>query len=130
MQRSAAALQVVVAVPDRRVADRMAAVLLSERLCACAQTVGPIQSRYRWRGKVESAREYLLVLKTRPALFAAVARTVRALHPYQVPEIVALPLAAVDAPYLAWLRAETRSSRAPAAPRGATPERRTRRRVP
>jgi periplasmic divalent cation tolerance protein len=125
MRGAAPALQVIVAVPNARLAGRIAAALLERRLCACAQTLGPITSRYRWQGKIETAREVLLVVKTRRALFAAVERAVRELHPYEVPEIAALPLGPVHAPYLAWLRQATRAGtpvrrgrRPPRAPSG------------
>ena len=109
MRNSTAALQIVVAVPDSRLAGRIASALLAQRLCACAQTLGPVTSRYRWQGKLASGREYLLVVKTRGSLFTAVERAVRALHPSRVPEIAALPLGPVHEPYLAWLREVTRA---------------------
>jgi periplasmic divalent cation tolerance protein len=127
MPRSASALQVVIAVPDAAVARRIALQLLAQHLCACVQTIGPVTSRYRWRGKIDTAREYLLLVKTRAALFGAVERVVRRLHPYEVPEIAAQPLAPVHAAYLAWLRDETRATPTPRgarrrarAPRAAT----------
>jgi periplasmic divalent cation tolerance protein len=107
--RSTAALQVIVAVPNARVATEIGNALLAQRLCACAQTIGPITSRYRWQGKIETAREYLLLLKTRATLFAAVQQAVRRLHPYAVPEIAAQPLALVHEPYLNWLLEATRA---------------------
>ncbi len=110
MPRSPSMLQILVAVPSSQSAQRIATHLLASRLCACAQAVGPVTSRFRWRGKIETSREHLLLVKTRTALFGEVVRAVRALHPYQVPEIVALPCTAVYEPYLAWLRAETRAA--------------------
>jgi periplasmic divalent cation tolerance protein len=107
--RSAAALQVIVAVPNARVATEIGTALVAQRLCACAQTIGPITSRYRWQGKIETAREYLLLLKTRATLFAAVQQAVCRLHPYEVPEIAAQPLAPVHQPYLTWLLEATRA---------------------
>jgi periplasmic divalent cation tolerance protein len=109
-------LQVWVAVPRPAVARRVAARLLAERLCACAQILGPIESRYRWRGKLETAREWLLVVKTRRGCYKALERTVRELHPYDVPEILATEVVVGSAPYLAWLDRETRPER-PGAPR-------------
>jgi periplasmic divalent cation tolerance protein len=102
-RRATPAVQILVAVPSPAVARRLSAALLDARLCACAQTVGPITSRYVWRGQRATTREWLLLVKTRRALFGAVERAVRALHPYTVPEIAATPLAPVHAPYLAWL---------------------------
>ena len=102
------AIQVFIAVPSTAVARRIAASLLDARLCACAQTLGPVQSRYLWKGKPESAREWLLLVKTRAALYEGVEREVRRLHPYEVPEILAVPVAAGLGAYLGWLQRETR----------------------
>jgi len=121
-KRARAAIQVVVAVPSPAVARRLSAALLDAELCACAQTIGPITSRYVWQGRRESAREWLLLVKTRRSLFGAVERTVRALHPYTVPEIAAITLHPVHAPYLAWLEAAT-TAPARSVRRGATAKR-------
>jgi periplasmic divalent cation tolerance protein len=111
--RRAAARVVLVAVPPRR-ARALARALVSRRLAACASLVPGVRSVYRWKGRVEEARETLLVIKTAaprvPALLAAVAE----LHPYEVPEALALPVASGLAPYLAWLRDETLTRRASA----------------
>jgi len=106
-------VQVLVAVPSPIVARRISESLLERRLCACAQTLAPMTSRYRWRGKIESAREWLLVLKTRAALFPALERAVRELHPYDVPEILALHVDDAHAGYGRWLMAETSARRSP-----------------
>ena len=77
--------------------------LVEERLAACANVIGPIRSIYRWQGAVEEAEEHLVVLKARAADVPALAARVRALHSYEVPEVLALPVTAGSAPYLAWL---------------------------
>ncbi|HZM14983.1 MAG TPA: divalent-cation tolerance protein CutA [Candidatus Krumholzibacteria bacterium] len=102
-------VQVLVAVPSARLAARLSRSLLQQRLCACAQTLGPVTSRYRWRGRLEQAREWLLLLKTRRVLLAAVEREIRRQHPYEVPEILALPVQSGSAPYLEWLQRECAS---------------------
>jgi periplasmic divalent cation tolerance protein len=84
-------------------AGRLARALVEERLAACVNVVGPIRSIYRWQGAVEEADEHLLVVKARAAGFAALEARVRTLHSYDVPEVIALPLRAGSAPYLAWL---------------------------
>jgi periplasmic divalent cation tolerance protein len=84
-------------------AGRLARTLVEERLAACVNVVGPIRSIYRWQGAVEDAAEYLLLVKARSADIDAVERRVRALHSYELPEIIALPLRAGSPPYLAWL---------------------------
>src|SRR5882672_6477010 len=75
--------------------------LVEDRLAACANVVGPIRSIYRWEGAVEDAAEHLLVIKARAADFAALEALVRELHSFDVPEVIALPLRAGSAPYLA-----------------------------
>ena len=93
----------MVAVPSPAVGRRIATALLDEHLCACVQIVGPITSHYDWQGKRQRSREWLLWIKTRSGLAAHVTRTVAALHPYEVPEIVGMPLHPVYRPYLNWL---------------------------
>jgi len=101
-------LQVVTTVGSREEADRLAGALVGERLAACVQVVGPIWSRYWWQGEVETAEEWLCVVKTTEARYAAVEARVKALHSYEVPEITATPVVAGSAEYLDWVAAETR----------------------
>jgi periplasmic divalent cation tolerance protein len=82
---------------------RLGRALVEERLAACANVIGPIRSIYRWQGAVEEAEERLVVLKARAADVPALETRVRALHSYEVPEVLALPVTAGSAPYLAWL---------------------------
>lgn len=84
-------------------AARIGRTLVEERLAGCVNVVGPIRSIYRWEGAVEDAEEHLLLVKARAADVAAVEARVRALHSYALPEVIALPLRAGSAPYLAWL---------------------------
>ncbi len=101
-------IQVVTTLPNRDDAQRIASALVERRLAACAQvTCGPIRSTYRWKGKVESAAEWQCVIKTRRELFAAVEAAIRGMHPYEVPEILAIPVLEGRADYLAWVRDET-----------------------
>ncbi|MBI3768800.1 MAG: divalent-cation tolerance protein CutA [Deltaproteobacteria bacterium] len=93
--------------PSREEADRIAAALVDERLAACVNVVAPITSIYRWRGAVERAEEVLLLVKTRRARVARVGARIRALHSYDLPEVIALPIDAGSAAYLAWIAAET-----------------------
>ena len=87
-------------------AQRLADGLLEQRLAACVQTLA-IQSAYRWKGAVQREPEQLLLIKTRAALYPAVEAHLRAHHPYELPEIVYLPIAAGSPDYLRWLAAET-----------------------
>nr|WP_246152466.1 divalent-cation tolerance protein CutA [Sphingomonas montanisoli] len=87
-------------------AERLAEALVAERLAACVQ-MQPVTSIYRWQGAVERAAEVLLHIKTRSSLSAAVEARIRALHSYDVPEVVVVPVSAGSADYLAWIRGET-----------------------
>jgi periplasmic divalent cation tolerance protein len=85
-------------------ARKIARALVATRLAACGNVFeAPVRSIYRWKGKVESAKEFLLVLKTSRKHFAAVERAVRAIHTYEVPEIIALPIARGSHDYLKWI---------------------------
>ena len=101
-------VQTVTTTPSRATARRIARELVDRRLAACVQIVGPIESVYRWQGRTETAREWLCLIKTTRARFREVAATVEALHPYDTPEIVALPIVAGSKRYLEWLAASVR----------------------
>ena len=94
---------ILVTAGSRPEARRIARALLEHRLVACANIVPGVESHYWWQGKLNHAREWLLVMKTRRSRFRAVERAVKQLHSYQVPEIIALPLAAGQADYLRWI---------------------------
>jgi periplasmic divalent cation tolerance protein len=99
---------VLVTVPNDAVADRIAHTLVSEKLAACVNIVPSVRSIYAWEDEICNEGELLCLLKTRRALFPAMRARVLELHPYQIPEIIALPLAEGNAEYLAWLRDSTR----------------------
>jgi periplasmic divalent cation tolerance protein len=101
------ALVVLVTTPTAERAAELARALVEERLAACGNVVPGLRSVYRWEGKVQDEPEALLLLKTTRARFEALRARVVALHPYEVPEVVALPVEAGSAPYLAWIAAET-----------------------
>jgi periplasmic divalent cation tolerance protein len=82
---------------------RVATALVEEGLAACVNRLGPVQSVYRWQGKVEASEEELLIIKTRKELFGSLEKRVRELHSYSVPEIIALPVVEGSEGYLAWL---------------------------
>jgi periplasmic divalent cation tolerance protein len=87
-------------------AERIAALLLSEKLAACVQIMA-IDSRYVWKGKTAHEAEFLLLIKTRSALFDTVTARIAAIHPYETPEIVATPFAAGLPAYFAWIMENT-----------------------
>src|ERR1700691_931214 len=85
-------------------AKKIARAVVGQRLAACANIVtSPVQSVYRWKGKVESAKEFLLIIKTTRARFAKLKAEVKRLHSYDAPEIIALPIAAGATDYLNWI---------------------------
>jgi periplasmic divalent cation tolerance protein len=95
--------QVTTTLPDREAARRLGTRLVEERLAACAQVLGPVSSVYRWQGEVETATEWYCHLKTTAARVSAMVSRIRALHPYETPEIIALPVAEGDPAYLRWI---------------------------
>jgi len=86
-------------------AARLADLLIGAHLAACVQILPEMESVYRWQGKIERQAEILLVAKTTRAKFEELEREVRALHSYDTPEIIALPIVAGSTPYLEWLQA-------------------------
>lgn len=95
--------QVTTTLPDRDSANRLGGRLVEERLAACAQVVGPVSSVYRWQGEVETAAEWYCHLKTTAARAPALIARIRELHPYETPEIIALPVSEGDPGYLKWV---------------------------
>ena len=89
-------------------APGIASALVNERLAACVNLLDAAQSVYRWRGQVETATETLLIIKTTTDHYDEMERRLLALHPYEVPEIVAVPIARGYPPYLQWLEDATR----------------------
>jgi periplasmic divalent cation tolerance protein len=102
------ALVVLVTAPSAEKAAEIARAVVEERLAACGNVVPGLRSIYRWEGKVHDEGEALLVLKTARDRFDALRARVIALHPYDVPEVIAVPIEAGSAPYLAWIVGETR----------------------
>jgi periplasmic divalent cation tolerance protein len=93
--------------PDQTTAERIAEALVAERLAACANVVPGLISIYRWQGQVRRETELLLIIKTRGVVYSLLEARIRELHPYEVPEIVALPIQAGAAEYLGWLADST-----------------------
>jgi periplasmic divalent cation tolerance protein len=104
-EKSPEAIVVLLTAGSREEAARLAEMLVGSRLAACVQIMAEMESVYHWQGRIERAPEILLLAKTTPENFAELEREVRALHSYETPEIVALPLTDASAPYLEWLTA-------------------------
>ncbi len=96
-------IQVVTTVASKAEGERIALALLEKRLVGCVQIVGPIESLYWWRGKIEQSQEWLCVAKTERKLFAQIEETIKALHSYEVPEILGVPIVEGSRDYLRWL---------------------------
>ena len=99
-------IQVITTTGRKEDAEKIAGALVGSRLAACVQVSGPITSTYRWKGAVETAGEWQCVAKSRRDLYEQIEKAVRRLHPYEVPEILAVPIVAGSKSYLAWLEGE------------------------
>ncbi|WP_427311669.1 divalent-cation tolerance protein CutA [Cupriavidus sp. H39] len=121
-------LVVVTNAPDADTAARLSRAVLEARAAACVNRLAPVESEYWWQGRLEQAQEWPLLIKTTRARYAALEAVIRQHHPYDVPELVALPVSAGYGPYLEWVRSETAGQPAPcgdaggAAPGTAAPQ--------
>jgi periplasmic divalent cation tolerance protein len=93
--------------PDEASAERIARALVDNRLAACVNRMAPADSTFRWQGAVERAREVPVLIKTTRTRYPEVEQTIRALHPYHVPEVIAWPVEQGYGPYLRWVSDET-----------------------
>jgi len=100
-------VQVQFAIDDSTEADAIITSLLDRHLVACAQRLGPMMSRYWWEGRQESAEEWLVIAKTQASRAAEVREAIVAAHPYDVPEVLVLPVIEGHEAYLAWVAAQT-----------------------
>jgi periplasmic divalent cation tolerance protein len=101
------AIMITTTAGEKAVLENVGRILLARRLVACFQIVGPIRSMYWWKGKMEEVDEWLGLMKTRAALYDDVERVVKAEHPYEVPQVVALKLERLGPSYHRWILEET-----------------------
>lgn len=99
-------LIVVCNVPDEAVANRLTEALLQRQLVACVNQLPSVQSTYRWQGQIEQAQEIPLLLKTTAQNFPALCQAIQSEHPYQVPEIIAVPISHALSAYADWVKQE------------------------
>jgi periplasmic divalent cation tolerance protein len=99
---------VLVTVKNKKEAQRIATKLVSEKLIACANIIDNIDSIFWWKGKVDSSREVLLILKSQKKLFKRIEKLVKTIHSYCLPEIIALPIVAGEKKYLEWINTSVR----------------------
>ncbi|MEW6688945.1 MAG: divalent-cation tolerance protein CutA [Pseudomonadota bacterium] len=101
------ALLVLTNLPDRAAAERIAGLLVERKLAACVNILAPCRSVYRWKGQVQHEEEHPMLIKTTAERYAALEQGIRAAHPYELPEIIAVPVERGLAAYLEWVAAET-----------------------
>ena len=101
------ALMVLTNLPDRSAAEALAAQLVKRRVAACVNILAPCRSVYRWRGEVQREEEHPLLIKTTSERYSELEQAIRAGHPYELPEIVAVPIERGLPEYLRWLAEET-----------------------
>ena len=99
-------IQVLTTAETKSDAQAIARAVVEKRLAACVQIIGPITSTYWWQGEVETAEEWLCLIKTRADLYEQLEAAIREVHPYDVPEILAVPVVAGSKDYLGWLDSE------------------------
>jgi periplasmic divalent cation tolerance protein len=104
-----ASILVLTHLPDRAGAVALARALVTSRLAACVNIGAPVESMYHWQGQFETAQEFPVAIKTRAALYSRVEAAIRASHPYELPDIVAVPLTHGLEPYLDWIASQTSS---------------------
>jgi periplasmic divalent cation tolerance protein len=101
-------LLVLTNLPDRAAAERIADSLIGEKLAACVNILAPCRSVYRWRGEVQHDEEHPVLIKTTAERYPALEQALRAAHPYELPEIIAVPIERGLPAYLAWVAGETK----------------------
>jgi len=105
-------LLVITNLPDRESAEKLALLLLEQRLAACVNILAPCVSVYRWQGEIQHDEEHPLLIKTVKQRYAELEAAIRANHPYELPEIIAVPITGGLPAYLEWVESETHHERA------------------
>jgi periplasmic divalent cation tolerance protein len=99
-------IQVTTTTESREQAKKIADFLVEQKLAACVQILGPIESTYRWKGKIETDEEWLCLIKTQEDFFKEVESAIKEMHSYETPEIIAVPIIKGSKEYLQWLDSE------------------------
>lgn len=100
-------LQIITTVPAKENAEEITDELINKRLASCVQITSSIESRYWWKGKIEKTEEWQCIIKTKKGLYKSVEREILRIHPYEVPEIIVIPLIYGYKKYLEWIDNET-----------------------
>ncbi|MCL0049761.1 divalent-cation tolerance protein CutA [Peptococcaceae bacterium] len=99
-------IQVFTTTEKEEDAKKIAKTIVEERLAACVQILGPITSTYWWKESIETSKEWLLFIKSKKSMYEELEKAIKSIHPYQVPEIIAVPVTAGSKDYLGWLKKE------------------------
>lgn len=96
-------IQVFATTDSEEIAKKIAKVTLEKKLAGCVQIIGPIESRYWWKNKIEDTKEWLCVIKSKMSLYEKLEKAIKEIHSYEIPEIIATPIIAGNPDYLEWL---------------------------
>ena len=99
-------IQIITTLERKKDAERIGNILIEKRLAACIQIIGPLKSIYRWKEKIELAEEWMCIIKTKDNLYEEIERCIRDEHPYEIPEVIAVPIIKGSRGYLEWLRGQ------------------------
>ena len=102
-------IQVLTTTEHKADAEKIAKILVEKRLAACVQIIGPLTSYFHWQDKLDTAQEYLCLIKSRDDLFAELEEAIKSMHPYEVPEIIVTPITKGGKDYLNWMAAELKA---------------------
>ena len=103
-------IQVTTTTEKKEDAETIAKILVERRLAGCVQIVGPIQSSYWWKGELEKTEEWFCCIKTKNRLYQELETAIKEIHPYETPEIIAIPIVAGSKDYLEWLDCELKET--------------------
>lgn len=106
MENKSKYIQISTTVAKRNDAERIAKILSEQKLSACTQIIGPITSIYRWKGKIQKSQEWLCIVKARRSQYREIEETIKSIHPYELPEIIAVPIIEGSKEYLRWIQKE------------------------
>ncbi|OGD36808.1 hypothetical protein A2850_02425 [Candidatus Azambacteria bacterium RIFCSPHIGHO2_01_FULL_51_74] len=106
MENKSTYIQVSTTVTKKGDAERIAEVLSDKKLSACAQIIGPITSVFRWKGKVEKSKEWLCIVKAKRSQYKKIEKEIKKVHPYELPEIIAMSIIEGSREYLGWIQKE------------------------
>ena len=96
-------IQIFTTIEKKEDAEKIAKSLIEKRLASCIQIVGPISSIYWWKNKIETSQEWLCIIKSKKNLYEEIEKSIKEVHPYEIPEIIAMPIISGSKDYLKWL---------------------------